>query len=116
MIQCKKNYGYDFYYDHGLIEYIVLVAQKKSFTTRYPLHVPKSIKNESYDFKQSIYNINVNEKMETKYYEYNVYYNDVLIKNIDPVESNIIYLPLCYLKWFQGIFNNESYGFKESKF
>ena len=50
--------------------------------------------------------------MEKKYYEKNVYYNDLQMKNIDSVESNIIDLPLFSLKWFSNISNDETYDFK----
>ena len=52
--------------------------------------------------------------MKTKYYEYDLYDDDVLIKNIVLVESKIMNLPLCLSQSFQNTSNNETYDFERS--
>ena len=49
---------------------------------------------------------------ETKYYEYNLYYDDVLIKTIVLVESKIMHLPLCLLISLKHCSKNETGEFK----
>ena len=54
--------------------------------------------------------------METKYYEWNFYYDDVYIKNIVPVKSKTVYLPLCSIDHSKNRLNNEAYDFEWSIF
>ena len=61
---------YEFYYDNGRIKYIILVESERITYHLVSFARSKSqYNNESYGFKQSIYEININITMETKYYQ-----------------------------------------------
>ena len=67
-----KYYECNFYYDDVQIKNIV---PAKSKIIHLPLHfqwlLQNCLKNEAYDFDWSKFEININEKMETKYCDYN---------------------------------------------
>ena len=52
--------------------------------------------------------------METKYHEYNLYDNDLLIKNIIIVKLKKMHLPLFLILSFQNCSNNEADEFERS--
>ena len=96
-----KKYESDFYYYHERIK-TPYIRIKKRFTHHSASFGGSTSrpKNEAYDFKLSIFEININNTMIYFKYEYNFYYDDVLIENIVPVESKLIDLPLYYLIFF----------------
>ena len=57
------------------------------------LDLPQNLSNNGYyDLEGSIGEININETMQTKYYEYGFLYDFLHIRNIDSVKSKIIHL------------------------
>ena len=54
--------------------------------------------------------------MGKKYYEYNLYDDDEMIKNTVLYKSKMIHLPLFLILLLQDISNNEDYEFYQSIF
>ena len=78
--------------------------RKIFFTYHYftPDHSRTRPNNEAYNLKFSIGEISINGTIQTKNYGYNVYYDDVNIKNILLVKSKIFHILLCLLWVFQN--------------
>ena len=63
--------------------------------------------------KKKIGEININEKVITYLYKYDVWYEYVHIKNIVSVKSKIIRLTLSFLCWFHHFSFNVAYVAKQ---
>ena len=103
-----KYYYYNFYDDDVMGQKYCSNWIKKNPFVLYSLKlVSKVSNNEAYDIEESKLKSIMNKTLVSKYYEYDLYYDDELIKNTF-LKSKWIYLPLCYLCYFK---KNEQWSF-----